>query len=158
VLRVPYDLDRGPLWVCRANRICIEWFSPCLARSTRARTISRKSSPLTAPSMVSLIRATPRVNGLPGPPGLPLVKRPVGALPLPPFVEGIFFLPAPVHLLVIRHINGSHGFRTAVTIARIPALTGSGRPPHASTTSIKSSGQPGRFACTHVAQFGCTDL
>ena len=54
--------------------------------------------------------------------------------------------------------NGSHGFRTAFTMARIPALTGSGRLPHASTTLIKSSGKSGRLACTHVAQFRCTDV
>jgi hypothetical protein len=53
--------------------------------------------------------------------------------------------------------NGSHGFRTTFTIARIPALTSSGRLLHAPTTLIKSSGKPNPFACTHVAQFGCSD-
>jgi hypothetical protein len=58
----------------------------------------------------------------------------------------------------IGRVSDSHRFRTAFTMAKIPALIGSGRLPHASTTLIKSSGKSGRLACTHVAQFGCTDL
>jgi hypothetical protein len=51
-----------------------------------------------------------------------------------------------------------HIWRVALTIARIPALTASGRVSHAFTTWVKSSGKVSRCCCTHVTHFECMDV
>ena len=62
--------------------------SPALAFSTNLPTIAFRSSSPTASSMMLRNAAVRRAKGLPGPPGLPLAKRPCPSRPLSPFGDG----------------------------------------------------------------------